>query len=156
MSQLLKNINEDSQRYRRDKLKELEDAVSEVLSRRIRLVGLAPWLCPPSLNHRLCTYSHLCFFLLLVICGLPTAEEWCNTDDEHSTAISDGTCRGEFDCDGRRTSVKGCNKPYHYRQRGKMASYAHDDFLPDDKIRAASIMFELRIPSYIAAYRNAT
>jgi hypothetical protein len=82
-------------------------------------------------------------------------EEWCDQYDERSLSISGGTCTCKVSHDGSR-DIKGCTKCWHWRVRNRMEIYAHEEFLPSDDIRAAAVVFELRVPKAIAAYRNAT
>jgi hypothetical protein len=82
-------------------------------------------------------------------------ERWQSEYDEHSLGISGGTCKCTVNRDGIR-QVKGCTKCWHYRVRNRMEIYAHEDFLPEDEIKAAAVIFELGIPKSFAAYRNAT
>ena len=84
--------------------------------------------------------------------------EWnsaCNKYDDLSQKISDGTCVCSFNRDGSR-NVKGCTKCWHWRCRKRMTTAIHEDFLPKDGARKAAVIFELGIPSFLAAYRNAT
>ena len=81
--------------------------------------------------------------------------KWQQEYDERSLGISGGTCVCTFNRDGSR-NVRGCTKCWHWRKRNKMEIYAHENFLPKDKVKAAAIVFELCIPSFITAYRNAT
>jgi hypothetical protein len=82
-------------------------------------------------------------------------DRWWQEYDNHSLGISGGTCVCKFNHDGSR-NVKGCTKCWHWRTRNRMAIYAHEDFLPKDAVRAAAVIFELGIPSFITAYRNST
>ncbi|KAI9683344.1 MAG: hypothetical protein M1829_005414 [Trizodia sp. TS-e1964] len=75
--------------------------------------------------------------------------------DELTRKIADGTCVCSVDPDGTR-NVKGCTKCWHKRTRKRMAISIHEDFLPQEFPQKAAVLFELGIPSYIAAYRNAT
>ena len=84
--------------------------------------------------------------------------EWkkrCNEYDELSTKIAEGTCVCSVNPDGTR-NVNGCTKCWRWRSRKRMAITIHEDFLPKDKAQAAAIVFDLYIPGYLAAYRNAT
>ena len=84
--------------------------------------------------------------------------EWktaCEQYDELSRKISDGTCVCSLNADGSR-NVRGCTKCWHWRCRKKMEITVHEDFLPEDRFRKAAVVFELGIPSYLAAYRNVT
>jgi hypothetical protein len=84
--------------------------------------------------------------------------EWkkaCETYDDLSEKISSGTCVCSFNRDGSR-NVKGCTKCWHWRTRRKMKIDTHEDFLPEDVAQKAAVLFELGIPTFLAAYRNAT
>jgi hypothetical protein len=84
--------------------------------------------------------------------------EWeraCEEYAKHSEGISSGTCVCSFDRFGAR-DVRGCTKCWHWRSRNRMKITAHEDFLPDDHDYKAAVVFELGIPSYLSAYRNAT
>ncbi len=84
--------------------------------------------------------------------------EWNNARDKYddlSKKISDGTCICSFNHDGTR-NVKGCDKCWHWRCRKRMTITIHEDFLPQDYAQKAAVVFELQIPSFLAAYRNAT
>ena len=84
--------------------------------------------------------------------------EWNNACDEYddlSEKISNGTCVCSTNHDGSR-NVKGCKKCWHWRCRKRMEIAIHEDFLPKDGARKAAVVFELEIPSFLAAYRDAT
>ncbi|KAK0715578.1 hypothetical protein B0H67DRAFT_665770 [Lasiosphaeris hirsuta] len=74
---------------------------------------------------------------------------------EYEAMLESGPCicirleNGEMD-------VTGCTKCYHSRKMHRMVINIHEEFLPEDKRAAASVVFELVIPDYLAAYRNAT
>ncbi|KAF2797566.1 hypothetical protein K505DRAFT_358267 [Melanomma pulvis-pyrius CBS 109.77] len=82
-------------------------------------------------------------------------DKWWKEYDDHSLGISGGTCDCTINRDGSR-NVRGCTKCWHWRTRNRMEIYAHEDFLPKDAVKAAAVVFELGIPSFITAYRNAT
>ena len=84
--------------------------------------------------------------------------EWNNACEKYndlSRKISDGTCVCSVNLDGSR-NVRGCNKCWHKRCRKRMKITIHEDFLPKDSAQQAALILELDIPSYLAAYRNAT
>ena len=84
--------------------------------------------------------------------------EWrksCSQYDELSEKISSGSCVCTFNRDGTR-NVRGCNKCYHWRSRNRMHITIHEDFLPTETPQKAAVVFELGIPRYLQAYRNAT
>ena len=84
--------------------------------------------------------------------------EWktaCEEYDDLSQKISEGTCVCSFNRDGSR-NIQGCAKCFHRRCRKRMTITIHEDFLPEDRAKKDAVVFELGIPSYLAAYRNAT
>jgi Protein of unknown function (DUF3638) len=84
--------------------------------------------------------------------------EWndaCNEYDDLSQKISNSTCVCSTNQDGTR-NVKGCNKCWHWRCRKRMTIGIHEDFLPKDGAQKAAVVFELQIPAFLAAYRNAS
>ncbi|KIW06394.1 uncharacterized protein PV09_02847 [Verruconis gallopava] len=84
--------------------------------------------------------------------------EWrtmCKQYDELSQKISSGTCTCSWNRDGTR-DVRGCSKCYYWRCRNRMHIGVHEDFLPVEKPYKAAVAFELTIPPYLQAYRNAT
>ena len=84
--------------------------------------------------------------------------EWknaCREYDDLTQKIAEGTCVCSRNPDGSR-NVKGCGKCWYWRCRKKMKITVHEDFLPEDSTRRAVVVFELGIPSYLAAYRNVT
>ena len=85
-------------------------------------------------------------------------DEWQELSEEYdrlSQKISDGTCVCTTKVDGTR-SVSGCKKCWHWRCRKRLNITIHEDFLPKDQVQAEAVVFELCIPGYLAAYRNAT
>jgi hypothetical protein len=82
-------------------------------------------------------------------------DRWQQEYDDHSLGISGGTCVCTFNRDGSR-NVRGCTKCWRWRTRNRMNIYAHEDYLPKDPVKAAAVVFELGIPGFINAYRNAT
>ncbi|ORY15467.1 hypothetical protein BCR34DRAFT_642957 [Clohesyomyces aquaticus] len=82
-------------------------------------------------------------------------DRWCEKFDQHSLGVTGGTCVCTVNYDGTR-SVKGCNRCWNGRMRARMEILAHEDFLPQDEAKAATVVFELGIPNFITAYRNAT
>ncbi|KAF4631564.1 hypothetical protein G7Y89_g6567 [Cudoniella acicularis] len=84
--------------------------------------------------------------------------EWnnaCKEYDDHSQKITSGTCICTTNYDGSR-NIKGCKKCWHWRCRKRMTIAIHEDFLPKDGAQKAAVVLELGIPSFLAAYRNAT
>lgn len=84
--------------------------------------------------------------------------EWnkaCDEYDDLSQKISSGTCVCSTNMDGSR-NVKGCKKCWHWRSRKRMTIAIHEAFLPKNSAQRAAVVFELEVPSFLAAYRNAT
>jgi hypothetical protein len=82
-------------------------------------------------------------------------EESCIEYDDFSQKISNGTCVCSRNPDGTR-NVKGCVKCWNWRCRNRLTIGIHEDFLPKDAAQKAAVVFELEIPGFLAAYRNAT
>ncbi|KAI1458353.1 hypothetical protein F4805DRAFT_456984 [Annulohypoxylon moriforme] len=83
--------------------------------------------------------------------------EWkssCDEYDTHTEAIAGGTCCCTFR-NGER-DIRGCKKCWHWRVRNRMDIQIHESFLPEDDPQRSTLIFELAIPRYISAYRNAT
>ncbi|KAI0147721.1 hypothetical protein GGR57DRAFT_515463 [Xylariaceae sp. FL1272] len=57
--------------------------------------------------------------------------------------------------DGERI-VKGCTKCFLWRKRKKLQIKVQEAFLPQDQLHRTLIVFELAIPDFISAYRDAT
>ncbi|TVY43757.1 hypothetical protein LSUB1_G001260 [Lachnellula subtilissima] len=84
--------------------------------------------------------------------------EWnnaCREYDDLSQEIQSSVCICTTNYDGSR-NVKGCTKCWRWRCRKRMKIGIHEDFLPKDGAQKAAVVLELRIPSFLAAYRNAT
>lgn len=84
--------------------------------------------------------------------------EWtnaCENYDKLSEKISAGSCTCSVNLDGSR-NIQGCKKCWQRRCQRRMTIEIHEDFLPEDYPLAAAVVFELEIPTYLAAYRNAT
>ncbi|KAI1778973.1 hypothetical protein F4818DRAFT_455215 [Hypoxylon cercidicola] len=82
--------------------------------------------------------------------------EWkraCEEYDRHTKEIN-GTCCCSWS-NGQR-DVRGCKKCWHWRVRKRMEIQAHEAFLPANNPAKDALIFELAIPSYLSAYRNAT
>ncbi|KAI1260766.1 hypothetical protein F5Y18DRAFT_441591 [Xylariaceae sp. FL1019] len=52
--------------------------------------------------------------------------------------------------------VKGCTKCFLWRKRKKLQIEVQEAFLPEDDLDRALVVFELAIPDFISAYRDAT
>ncbi|KAI1383848.1 uncharacterized protein F4822DRAFT_438664 [Hypoxylon trugodes] len=74
--------------------------------------------------------------------------------DDHTTGISDKICCCSWS-NGER-DVRGCTKCWHWRVRNRLQIQAHEAFLPDSNPARDVLLFELAIPNYISAYRDAT
>lgn len=88
------------------------------------------------------------------------AVEWENLSDEceqysQDIAALSCVCTGE---PGNRTKddIQNCTKCFYRRRRNRLKIRVHEDFLPVDNDKAAKIVFELSIPRWYEAYRNAT
>ncbi|RYP66813.1 hypothetical protein DL771_007611 [Monosporascus sp. 5C6A] len=82
-------------------------------------------------------------------------EEACKKFDSLSEEISSRTCVCSLNPDESR-NTGACEKCRLWRRRKRMKIRIHEDLLPEDCIRKAIVVFELGIPSYLAAYRNVT
>ncbi|KAI8626460.1 hypothetical protein F5Y19DRAFT_223552 [Xylariaceae sp. FL1651] len=83
--------------------------------------------------------------------------EWeraCREYDRHTTEISSSTCCCSWK-DGKR-DVRGCSKCWHRRVRNRMKIMVQEAFLPSNNHARAAAIFELAIPPYLSAYRDAT
>lgn len=84
--------------------------------------------------------------------------EWkriCKEYDDLTKKIQGGTCHCTPQRNGTR-DVRGCTKCWHWRVRSRMQIQVHEAFLPENDPARSAVIFELAIPSYLAAYRNAT
>ncbi|KAI5867544.1 hypothetical protein GGS23DRAFT_548787 [Durotheca rogersii] len=84
-------------------------------------------------------------------------EEWeraCGEYDTHTTGISENVCRCSWR-DGQR-NVAGCKRCWHWRVRNRLKIQVHEDFLPSSAPARAAVVFELAIPAYLSAYRDAS
>jgi Protein of unknown function (DUF3638) len=84
--------------------------------------------------------------------------EWnnaCKEYDDLSQKITSSTFVCSTNPDGSR-NVKGCKKCWRWRCRKRMKIAIHEDFLPKDSAQKVAAVLELGIPSFLAAYRNAT
>lgn len=81
-------------------------------------------------------------------------EDACEQYDRLSEQISSGTCTCSV-YQGQR-DIRGCRKCYQWRLRNRMKIDIHEDFLPVRLAEKVAVVFELNIPRFIQAYRNAT
>ncbi|KAI0116069.1 hypothetical protein F4776DRAFT_319624 [Hypoxylon sp. NC0597] len=83
--------------------------------------------------------------------------EWkraCEDYDKHTEGFLNGTCRCSWR-NGER-DVRGCEKCWHQRARNRMKIEIHEAYLPEKDPERSIVIFELGIPNYLSAYRNAT
>ncbi|KAL7927254.1 hypothetical protein ACQKWADRAFT_327147 [Trichoderma austrokoningii] len=84
-------------------------------------------------------------------------EKWVTATAEYEQRtqnINSMTCCCTFE--GRVRNVSGCTRCWHWRCRNKLRVQHHEDFLPEQKDKKSQIVFELAVPNYLSAYRNAT
>ncbi|KAL6891856.1 hypothetical protein GGI43DRAFT_200758 [Trichoderma evansii] len=74
--------------------------------------------------------------------------------EERTQNISSTSCRCTFEHGVR--NIHGCVRCWHWRCRNRLQVQHHEDFLPEKEARKSQIVFELVIPKYLSAYRNAT
>ncbi|KAL1869170.1 hypothetical protein Daus18300_005707 [Diaporthe australafricana] len=84
-------------------------------------------------------------------------EDLSNECEQYSQEIAalSCVCTGE---PGNRTKddIQNCTKCFYRRKRNRLRIQVHEDPLPVDNDKAAKIVFELSIPRWYEAYRNAT
>lgn len=86
--------------------------------------------------------------------------EWgqkCLQYDKLTDAIQEATCVCSFDTDGKR-NVQGCKRCWQWRTRKRLRIAVHEDYLPPKgkPAQRAAVVFELALPAYLSAYRDAT
>lgn len=84
-------------------------------------------------------------------------EKWAKATAEYEQRtqnINTMACCCTFE--GRVRDVRGCTRCWHWRVRNKLKVQHHEDFLPAQKDKKSQIVFELVMPRYLSAYRNAT
>ncbi|EHK39909.1 hypothetical protein TRIATDRAFT_161231, partial [Trichoderma atroviride IMI 206040] len=74
--------------------------------------------------------------------------------EELTQNINTTSCRCTFE-HGVRV-IHGCVRCWHWRCRNRLQVQHHEDFLPEHENTKCQIVFELVVPKYLAAYRNAT
>ncbi|KAM0256937.1 hypothetical protein ACHAQJ_004638 [Trichoderma viride] len=74
--------------------------------------------------------------------------------EEHTQQLQNLACMCTF-INGVRV-IHGCKKCWHWRSRNRLQVKHHEDFLPKEEAKSLQIVFELTIPKYLSAYRNAT
>jgi hypothetical protein len=72
-----------------------------------------------------------------------------------SVDMERGVCRCTLMPDGS-LNVDGCKRCWKARCRKRLKVMIHEAFLPQDESHKAAVLLELRIPRYLAAYRDAT
>ncbi|CAH0051612.1 unnamed protein product [Clonostachys solani] len=78
--------------------------------------------------------------------------------DTLTADINTSICTCSFLPDGTR-DIRGCTRCYKWRRRNQLKISVHEDFLPSGREMAgqrAAILFELRLPAFLAKYREAT
>ena len=79
----------------------------------------------------------------------------CNDYDAFTVIIEQTTCT----CPKKPNGVYGprtCERCRSRQKRKKLRAHVHEDFLPSESWASAALVFELGMPSYLAAYRDAT
>lgn len=74
--------------------------------------------------------------------------------DDLTEQISSNVCSCIISETGRKT--KGCKKCPKIWARGKLKVQIHEAYLPTDSTLRSVLMFELAIPNFLSAYRDAT
>ncbi|KAI8963576.1 hypothetical protein F5Y11DRAFT_144057 [Daldinia sp. FL1419] len=83
--------------------------------------------------------------------------EWrstCQEYDSHTAGLAEGTCCCSWR-NGQR-DIRGCKACWHGRARNRLKIEVHEAFLPDSDPARSAMVFELAIPQYLSAYRDAT
>ncbi|KAM3068070.1 hypothetical protein ACMFMF_009436 [Clarireedia jacksonii] len=79
----------------------------------------------------------------------------CDKYEKLTEQISNGTCTCSINRDSSG-SVKRCEKCRQKRARKRIKIGIHEDFLPENEVEKSVVVFELEIPKFLAAYRDAT
>ncbi|TQV93180.1 P-loop containing nucleoside triphosphate hydrolase [Cordyceps javanica] len=66
-----------------------------------------------------------------------------------------GTCSCKRQPDGS-LDVRGCKRCWRARCRKRLKIQVHEEFLPRNKADKAAVILELKLPRFLAAYRDAT
>ena len=73
-----------------------------------------------------------------------------------SFKASQGVCTCKVTPEGAR-DIRGCHRCFCLRTRNRLSIRVHEDFLPpDSEVQKSAILFEIKIPVFLAQYRNAT
>ncbi|KAJ8120312.1 hypothetical protein ONZ43_g2948 [Nemania bipapillata] len=78
----------------------------------------------------------------------------CEEYDEHAEGSATNPCLCTFD--GTQWLVQGCTRCWHERSKKRIKIMIHEEFLPSDNPARGTIVFELGLPSWLSAYRDAT
>lgn len=78
----------------------------------------------------------------------------CKTYDEHTEGIAASLCRCTWE--GNQRVVRGCTRCWHWRARQRMKIGIREAFLPEKNPARGTVVFELGIPNWMSAYRDAT
>ncbi|KAI0472258.1 hypothetical protein F4859DRAFT_98378 [Xylaria cf. heliscus] len=81
-------------------------------------------------------------------------DKLCKEYDEHTTGIAENRCSCTWE--GIQRIVRGCTRCWHWRVRQRMKIRVQEAFLPVRKLARDTIVFELDIPNWLSAYRDAT
>ncbi|KAI3338571.1 hypothetical protein F4824DRAFT_509367 [Ustulina deusta] len=81
-------------------------------------------------------------------------ERLCDEYDQHTESIAQNPCLCTWE-DGERI-VAGCTKCWHRRVRNRMNIKVQEASLPECNPARGTIIFELGIPNWLSAYRDAT
>ncbi|KAI0854775.1 hypothetical protein F4860DRAFT_84991 [Xylaria cubensis] len=81
-------------------------------------------------------------------------QKMCNEYDEHTEGIGENQCRCTWE--GTERSVRGCTRCWHWRARQRMKIGIQEAFLPEKNPARCAVLFELEIPNWLSAYRDAT
>ncbi|KAI0406964.1 hypothetical protein F4802DRAFT_605810 [Xylaria palmicola] len=82
----------------------------------------------------------------------------CNKYDERTRGIESNPCACTFERESgeRKRIVKGCTRCWHWRMRKNMKIMVKEDFLPSTIPARHAVVFDLDIPNWLSAYRDAT
>ncbi|KAI1132344.1 hypothetical protein F5Y10DRAFT_294105 [Nemania abortiva] len=78
----------------------------------------------------------------------------CEEYDEHTEGIAQNRCLCTWD--GLERIVRGCKRCWHWRVRQRLKIRIQEAFLPNENPARGTIVFELGLPSWLSAYRDAT
>ncbi|KAI0192647.1 hypothetical protein EV127DRAFT_362474 [Xylaria flabelliformis] len=78
----------------------------------------------------------------------------CNEFDKHTKGIAENECRCTWE--GTKRIARGCTKCWHRGKRGSLKMRVQEAFLPEKNPARCTVVFELDIPNWMSAYRDAT